>query len=55
MERQCVLLGYDRIEPANRGGANSRLIHVGTTMEPDLVKVTKATYEWVEPATNTVE
>ena len=55
LERARVLLGYDGIEKAGEGGMKYGLLNVGFTMDPDEVKVPKAPYDWVDPATNTTK
>ena len=53
LDRSCVLLGADGIDHADDGGMNSMLLHVRDTMDPDEVKIPKASYDWVDPALNT--
>ena len=47
------MLGDDGTDQADERGMNSMLLHVGDTMDPDEVKIPKASYDWVYPAPNT--
>ena len=53
MVRTRVFLDDYWIEKSDEGQMNSVLVHVRYTMYPDEFKVSKAPYDWVDPAPNT--